>query len=239
MAEKPKRPWTVLPHSTLQKIDDNLWAVVNDVPGPRFVRIPRRMCIIKRTDGSLLFFHAIPLDDATLAEVRAWGKPAYLVVGHDQHMIDAEAFREKLGLKLFGPKECIAKIQARGTTAGVLEDIPSDSSMDIVSVPGTKHGETALILRSGEDKHASLLVSDVIHNTPREATSFIFRLLGFTGGPKVVPAFRLLFIKDRAVLKAALMRWAEIPNLKRLVPFHGTIVENDTSGAIRAVAAKL
>ena len=47
MAEKPKRPWTVLEHSKLQKIDDNLWGIESYVPG---ARIPRRMCIIKRTD---------------------------------------------------------------------------------------------------------------------------------------------------------------------------------------------
>ena len=234
---KPKRPWTVLPHSTIQKIDDNLWAVENNVPG---TRIGRRMCIIKRTDGSLLFFHAIPLDDAALKEVQAWGRPAFLVVGHDQHMVDAEAFREKLALKLYGPKECIVKVQARGTTTGTLEDIPADPSMDIVSVPGTKHGEVAIVLRSGNGTRVSLLVSDVMHNTHKEDTSFFFRILGFTSDAlKIVPAFRLLFIKSKAVLKDALRRWADIPNLKRLVPFHGRIVENDAAAAIRAAAAKL
>lgn len=236
MSLRKKRPWTVLPHSKLQKLDDNLWTIENDVPG---ARIPRRMCIIKRADGSLLFFHAIPLDDTTLAEIRAWGKPTYLVVGHDQHTMDAEAFREKLGLKAFGPKECEKKLRERVTLTGVLEDIPLDPSMDILSVPGTTHGETAIVLRSGDGSRVSLIVSDVIHNTPKEATSFIFRLLGFSGGPKVVPAFRLLFIKNKAVLKEALMRWAETPNLKRLVPFHGTIVEHDARGAIQSAAANL
>jgi hypothetical protein len=197
------------------------------------------MCIIKRTDGTLLFFHAIPLDDPTLNEVLAWGKPTYLVVGHDQHTIDAEAFRDKLGLKAYGPKVNEKKIRERVILSGVLEDIPADPSMNFVSVPGTKHGETAIILKSGGSARVSILLADVIHNTPKEATSFIFRILGFSGGPKVVPAFKLLFTKDKAVLKDGLIKWANIPNLKRLVPFHGNIVDNNAAEVLRAIAAKL
>ena len=237
MVEKPKRPWTVLPHSTIQKIEENLWTVENKVPG---TQIGRRMCIIKRTDGSLLFFHAIPLDEQTLAEVRAWGTPAYLVLGHDQHTMDAHAFQEKLGLKVYGPKENHAALQERVTLTGALEEVPSDPSMDIIGVPGTKKGETAIILRSGADNRVSILVSDVLHNTHREDTSLPFRIMGFTSNaPKVVPAFRMLFIKDKSVLKNVLTKWADLPNLKRLVPFHGRIVEQDAAGAIRAAASKL
>lgn len=236
MAEKAKRPWTVLPHSRLQKMEDNLWAVENNVPG---TSIGRRMCIVKRTDGSLLFYHAIPLDEATLAEVRAWGTPRYLVLGHDQHTLDAHAFAEKLGLKVYGPKKSEEKLRTKVSLEGTLEDIPDDPSMDIVSVPGTKHGEAAIIVRSAGGARVSILISDVIQNNPREKLAFIFRLLGFAGGPKVVPVFRMLFLKDKAAVKETFLQWAAIPNLKRLVVFHGTVVENDASGALRAIAARL
>lgn len=236
MAEKTRRPWTVLPHSALQKIDDNLWVVENNVPG---TSIGRRMCIIKRTDGSLLFYHAIPLDEATLAEVKAWGTPKYLVLGHDQHTVDAHSFAEKLGLKVYGPKKSEEKLRAKVSLEGTLEDIPVDSSMDILSVPGTKHGETAIIIRSGSGARVSVLISDVIQNNPREKIAFIFRLLGFAGGPKVVPVFRMLFLKDKTAVKETFLKWAAIPNLKRLVVFHGTIVDNDAAGALRTVAATL
>ena len=237
MANKPPRAWTVEQHSELKKIDDNLWGVESYVPG---ARIPRRMCIIKRSDGSLLFFHAIPVDEQILAQIRALGRPEYLVVGHDQHMMDAHAFQEKLGLKVYAPKEVEAKAHARAALTGTLESIPSDSSMDIMSVPGTKHGETAIALRSGTDKHVNLLISDVLQNTHKEDTALFFRLLGFSSdSPKVVPAFRMLFIKDKSTVKGALMKWAELPNLKRLVPFHGRIVENGAADAIRAAASKL
>ena len=236
MAEKAKRPWTVLPHSQIEKIDDNLWGIDSYVPG---ARIPRRMCIIKRTDGSLLFFHAVPLEESVLAQVTAWGTPKYLLVGHDQHMADAHAFAEKLGLKVYGPQKKEKELRARTDIAGFLEDIPSDPSMDFVSVPGTSHGEAAIILRSGGGSRVSIMISDIIQNTAKDATSLIFRILGFSGGPKVVPAFRLLFLKDKTAVKKTLLDWAAIPNLKRIIPFHGSIVDNDAAGALKKIAATL
>jgi hypothetical protein len=75
---KAQRPWIVTRHDPIEKVDDNLWTVQGDVPG---VPIKRRMFIVKRTDGSLLFFGcAIPLEDALLAEIAAWGRPSILVV---------------------------------------------------------------------------------------------------------------------------------------------------------------
>src|SRR5437660_3062688 len=120
---KPPRPWIVTPHDTINKLDDNLWTVESPVPG---VPIRRRMCIIKRSDGQLVFHNAVPLDDAALAEVTAWGKPAFLVIPHNQHGIDAHAFMHKLGLKMYGPKADAAKMRARWELAGTLDELPAD-----------------------------------------------------------------------------------------------------------------
>jgi len=233
---KAKREWIVTKHNPIQKIDDNLWAVEGNVPG---VPIRRRMCIVKMVDGSLLFFHAIPLDDKTLEEVKSLGRPAYLVVGHHQHAIDAHAFREKLGLKAYGPKACEAKLRERVELAGTLENFPADAMVSVESVPGTKHGEVLVIVKSGSGQRVSLLFSDVIQNNPKESTNLLFRILGFAGGPKVPWVFRRLFIKDKAALKSALQKWAELPALHRLVPFHGTVVDVGASSTLAAAAATL
>src|ERR1700740_1248869 len=100
MQKKP-RPWTVTPHTPLRKLEDNLWVVESNVPG---TPMKRRMAIIRRSDGALVFYQAVPVDDATLAEVKALGKPPYLIVPHNQHGMDATAFAEKLSLKIYGPK---------------------------------------------------------------------------------------------------------------------------------------
>src|SRR5215471_7629222 len=182
---KAKRGWIVTKHGPLRELADNLWCVEGDVPG---IPIHRRMCIIRLTDGSLLFYHAIPVDDATLEQIRVLGKPAYLVVGHDQHAIDAHAFQQKLGLKAYGPAACEAKLRERVELTGTLDSFPADARVTLESMAGTKHGETLVTVQS--DDGASVLFADVIQNSPKEATSFMFRMMGFAGGPKVVWVFR-------------------------------------------------
>src|SRR5438067_1262627 len=115
-----KRPWIVTPHGPLEKLDDNLWALSSQVPG---IKSHRRMTIVRRGDGSLLFYNAIPMDDRTLEELRAWGRPSLLVITHHMHMIDGDAFRERLGLAVYCPKATIDKVRARMPVAGSMEDL--------------------------------------------------------------------------------------------------------------------
>lgn len=123
---KPPRPWTVTPHGPIEKLEDNLWAVEGAVPVPGGIR--RRMCIVKLQNGDLLFFHAVPLAEPQLAEVKAWGRPATLVVAHDNHAIDAVAFAAKLGLQVYAPRAGEAGLRARQVPlAGGLEQVPTSS----------------------------------------------------------------------------------------------------------------
>jgi hypothetical protein len=235
----PKQPrlWTVTRHDPIEKLEDNLWAVHGDVP-----RIPftRRMFIVKRADGSLMFYGtAIPLEESALAEVTAWGRPAMLVVSHDQHMIDARAFAEKLKIPVYGPKACEAKMRERAEIAGMLEDIPGDPTVEVVAVDGTKTGEPAIIVRSAGGQRVSLLVSDAIQNNAKTSIGMLPRLMGFAGGPKVVPIFKMLFVKDRAALKRQLGAWAELPGLVRVMVCHGDTVSEGAGAALRAAAAAL
>jgi hypothetical protein len=230
---KTPRPWIVTRHDPIEKLDDNLWTVAGDVPG---VPIRRRMSIVKMSSGDLLFFNAVPLEDELLEEVRAWGRPALLVVPHHQHMIDAHAFREKLGLKLYGPKECERDIRARAELEGTLEAIPPDGDVTVQAVPGVKLGEPAIIVRSGGGARTSLLFGDVIQNNPKHSTKFMFRLMGFAGGPKVVPVFKMMFMKDKPKMRDQLVAWSELSGLTRLVPAHGEIVGAGASQALRGAA---
>jgi hypothetical protein len=232
---KPPRPWIVTKHGPLQKLEDNLWVVEGQVPGVPF---HRRMSIIKRADGTLLFFNAIPLEEAALAEVKAWGKPAILVVPHDQHMIDAHAFAEKLALQVYGPKECEAKMRVRADVSGTLESVPSDPSMRIEPVAGVKNGEPAIIVTSGNGR-TSLLVSDVLMNNAPGSIGLLPRMMGFVGRAKVVPVFRMMFLKDKKALKAQLGRWAQLPGLDHLVPCHGDVLSDSVPQALESASATL
>jgi hypothetical protein len=234
MAKAP-RPWIVTKHGPIEKLEDNLWVVEGDVPGTPF---HRRMSIIKRSDGTLLFFNAIPLTEPELAEVQAWGKPAVLVVPHDQHMIDAHAFAEKLGLAVYAPKVCEPKASARAKLAGTLDALPPDPTLRIEPVEGVKNGEPALIVTSSGGR-TSLLVSDVLMNSRKDTMGFLPRLMGFAGPVKIVPVFRMMFLKDKTALKKQISAWADLPNLAHLVPCHGDVASKDLAPALRQAAASL
>jgi len=232
---KAPRPWIVTRHDPIEKVEDNLWTIQGDVPG---VPIKRRMFIIKRSDGSLLFFGcAIPLEDDLLAEISAWGRPAILVVTHNQHMIDARPFAEKLKLSVYGPKECEGKIRQRADITGFLADIPKDAAVDILPVAGAKTGEPVAIVRSAGGQRVTLLFSDAVQNNSKASIGFIPRICGFAGGPKVVPLFKMLFTQDKAALKRQVAEWSELPGLARLMFCHGDTVTDGAAAGLEAAAA--
>jgi hypothetical protein len=63
---RPERPWIVTPHGPIVKHEANLWTVDGRLPG---APVPRRMSMVRRQDGTLVFYHPIPLEEAALAEV--------------------------------------------------------------------------------------------------------------------------------------------------------------------------
>jgi len=229
------RPWIVTKHGPIEKLEENLWVVEGDVPGVSF---RRRMSIIKRSDGTLVFFNAMPLEQPHLDEVKAWGTPSLLVVPHDQHMIDARAFSERLNLRVYAPKECEAKARTRAELSGTLGDIPADPALRIEPVAGVKNGEPAMVVTT-PGRGTTLLFSDVLMNNRRESLSFLPRMMGFAGSVKIVPVFRMMFLKDKKALHRQLTSWASLSGLARIVPCHGDVVSANVSQALSAAAATL
>jgi hypothetical protein len=232
MAKQP-RPWIVTPHTALQKLEDNLWLLESNVPG---TPMRRRMTIIRRSDGTLVFYQAVPMNDATLAEIRTLGKPAILIVPHDQHGMDATAFAEKLGVEIYGPKKNEEKLRKKFQLAGTVEDLPPDPALMFEAVEGSKTGEPVAIVRSTGGR-VSLIFADAYMATPSQGTALPLRIMGFAGGPKVAPIFKWLFVSDLKALKAHLTRLASTPGLTHLVPCHGLVESRDAAGTLKRAAA--
>lgn len=235
---KPPRPWTVLPHRPLEKIDENLYSIESAVPG--IPGLLRRMAIIRRDDGGLLFFNAVPVDEETLARIRALGTPAMLVVPQSLHMIDAHAFRDRLGVRVYAPRTARAAVAERVAVDGAFEDIPPDRAVSVVSVAGFRTGEGIAVVRSAG--RVSLVVADVVLNVPNAPglRGLFFRLLGLTGDrPKLPAAVRLRVLRDAAALRAQLEDLARAPGLARIVPSHGAVIDRDPAGVLREIAASV
>lgn len=235
---KPPRPWTVLPHGPLERIEDNLYAVESAVPGIAGLR--RRMAIIRRSDGGLLFFNAVPVSEEALASIRALGNPAMLVVPQHLHMIDAGAFRERLGVRVYAPSATRDLVAERVTVDGTFEDIPADPAVSVRTVAGFKTGEGMALVRSSD--RLSLVVADLVLNVPNGPgiRGLLFRVLGLTGDrPKLPTAVRLRVLRDAGALRAQLEELARMPSLTRIVLSHGPNVDRDPASVLRAVAASL
>lgn len=232
------RPWQVNRPGPLVQVDEGLWCVKDSVPG--LPGAQRRMSIVRRADGGLLFYNAIPLRDAQLDEVRALGRPAQLVVPNHLHMLDAHAFAERLQVPVFGPDQQLAAVQANAPGAQGVSSLPVDADLELDAVDGFVTFELGLFVRRGE--RISLLTCDVVTNQANAWTPIgvLLRLVGFTGpAPKLPGPVRKRVERDPKAVAATLERWAAKPGLSRLVPSHGDVLERGVPEALRAIAATL
>src|SRR6266702_2370426 len=88
------RPWTVLPHGPLEKLEPNLWAVEGTIRMPAG-ELSRRMCIARLGDGRLLLMNGVPLREEAMREVEAFGKPSFLLVPNGYHRLGIAAFKQR------------------------------------------------------------------------------------------------------------------------------------------------
>ncbi len=229
------RPWTVLPHDPLLQLDDDLWCVRAPLPGlPATVDVGRRMSIARAADGALVFFNAVPVDDATLAAISALGHPSVLVVPVPAHRIDVHAFQAKLGVRVVASAVARPSVAERVVVDGGPELLPP--GIEALPIDGCSHGELALVV-GGARK--SVLFGDVVQNIPPTA-HWSMRALRWTGdGPRTNWPWRALFMNDRAAVQRTLLDVAERPGLARIVPSHGDVLDHDAASSLRSAATRL
>ena len=233
------KEWTVLPHGKLTKLEDNLLTVVGELPMP-LGDFPRRMTVARLRDGRSVVFSAIALDEAEMGALEAWGRPAYLVVPNERHRKDIYIWKarypELVVVAPPGAREKVAEAVAVDATAVDF----GDPNVTFAVVPGTEEGESALVVRSPGG--TTLVLNEIVWNVDDKPGfgGWLFHIIGFTGDdPKIPSLIAAKSIKDRPALKAQLERWADIPDLVRVVVSHGDIIEQRAPSVLRALADKL
>ncbi len=238
MSSSP-RPWTVLPHGRLEKLEENLWAVSGALLRGR---MNRRMCIVRLGDRRLVFHNAIPLQEEAMAQVGAFGRPAILIVPNKSHRLDVHAWKQRFPqLLVICPPQARASVSQVLSVDGDWSALPGDPALEVVPFAGSRWGEAALVVRSAGGQRVSLLFADTVMNIAHQSgvSGFVLRLLGSSGVPRVTPIARLLTISDKSAVAAELERLAAIPGLARLVPTHGDIVGENAPAVLREVASRL
>jgi hypothetical protein len=152
-----------------------------------------------------------------MAELEAYGRPAYLIVPSDKHRLDAKIWKVRYPeMRVVAPEGARAKVEQIvpvDTTAPRFDD----PSLHFVTVPGTRDHEAALVV--GTPNGTTLVLNDVVGNI-QNATGFggwLLHLAGFAGKDAQIPkVVKMAMIEDTKALRAQLLQWAEIESLGRI-----------------------
>ena len=232
------RPWTVLPHRPLEKLQSNLWSVEADLPrGP----LKRRMGIARLGDGRLAFLNAIALEEAAMREIEAWGEPAFAVPGNGFHRLDLGSYKARYPkLQILATPQAGPRIASIAGVDGGLDRLPPDPAIRVEEVAGTRTGEPVAVC-AAEGKVALCFPGDLLTNARAMpgVGGLLANLVGFVGELRVPRLIRLIGIRDKPAVRAHLLRLAALPGLSHVFGCHGPVVSQDASGALRQAAEAL
>jgi hypothetical protein len=228
--------WNVLPHGPVTELAENLRAVEGALPG---MPLKRRMTVAMLSDGRLVIHNPIALEESEMAKLDAWGKPAYLVVPNGYHRLDSANFKRRYpDAKVVCPRGAKKKVEEVVPVDLGYDEVPADAAVSFEQLAGVNDAEGVLSVRSPDG--VTLVFNDVLFNVPSLPgfTGFLMTLMGSTGGPKVTLVGRLLVVKDKPALRAHLERLA-VPEVRRLIPGHGDVVQERAAEVLREVAGRL
>lgn len=232
--------WTVLPHGPLTVLHDDLLCVSGMLRMPPMGEVDRRMTVVRLSHGRLIIYSAIALDEPRMAELEAFGTPAYLIVPNDIHRMDARPWKDRYPLlAVIAPAGARKKVEAVVPVDGSTVDF-GDPSVRFITVPGTGEREGALVVKNAEG--TTLVLNDIIFDLKNRPgiKGWLFKTIGMTGDePHLPPLVKLRQVENESALKAQLEHWSRLPDLKRVIISHGGIIENDAAGVLERIANDL
>lgn len=232
--------WKVLRHGPIEKLADNLWRVTGALPG---MSLERTMAVARLASGELVIHSPIAMDEASMKELEAWGTPAYIVVPNAGHRLDAPAFKKRYpNAKVMAPRGGRAKVEERVPVDLDYEAFPKgDDTVRFETLRGVGEQEGAMFVRSADG--VTVVLNDVMFNmdSKRDVLGWLFTtVLGSAPGPRVSRLVKLLFVKDRAALRAEFERLAATPGLVRVIVAHEKVASGaDAAAALRQAATYL
>lgn len=228
--------WRVLSHQPIEKLSENVWRVVGDIPGMTLKRV---MVIAKRADGQLVFHSPIALDDVSMIEVEAWGTPGFVVVPSGIHRMDAPRYKKRYPqVAVFAPSGARSKVEEVLAVDGTYTEFPPDAAVRLERVAGLGDLEGALWVRSNDGQ--TLVLNDAVFNMDKKTDfmGWLFTtIFSSAPGPRVSRLSKLALVKDKAAFRAELERFAAVPDLVRLIVAHEKVASGPDAKAALLQAA--
>lgn len=234
---KASNTWTVLPHQPMEKLASNLWRVTGKLAN---MPLERAMTIARMQDGRLFIHNAMALDPDAMKELEALGAPAFVVVPNGYHRLDCARFAHRYpDARIICPAGSREKIEQVVAVNATYDEIAGDDTVQIEYVDGVKEMEGVMRVRS--DDGMTLVFNDLVFNVEHQSgfQGLVLRAMGSSGGPKVTRLARMFLIKDKAAVRADLVRLADTPDLVRIVPGHGDVITRDPAAILRRIAQGL
>jgi hypothetical protein len=231
----PFKEWTVLPHGKLTRVNDRILEVVGELKMP-LLELPRRMTAVRTQSGGLVIFSAIALREPDMAELEAFGRPAFLIVPSLRHRLDAPAYVKRYPtLTVVTPRTGAEKIRE---VVRVDTHTPNfdDASIRYLEIAG----DSALEVDC--DDGLTVIVNDLIGDIHDQSGvgGWLLKVMGFAGDDPHVPApVKLVLGKHKREVAELFRRWAGRDDLRRIIVSHGDPIETDPRGALRKLAASL
>ena len=233
---KAHATWTVLEHGPIEKLSERVWRVEGSLPNMPLRRV---MTVVKRSDGWLVVHNAIPLGEAEMAQIDAWGPVRVIVVPNGYHRLDARVFRDRYPhARVICPPGARAKAAEVVRVSGTYDEEVADSVVRFETLAGTKGSEGAMIVT--EPTGTTLVLNDIVFNMPHAAgfSGFVLKhVTQSSGGPKVSRVGRWFLARDKGALRAHLEKLAGLPALRRVVVSHHQVIEQPA--VLRDIAASL
>lgn len=227
---------TVHPHEPIVELSENLWCVQGDVPG---APIKRRMTIAKLSDGSLAIHNAMLLKKADMKRIEAWGEVRYVIVPNRFHRLDAGTFQERYpDAEIVCPRNARKQVEEKVKVDLSYADVPDDDDVSFEHVDGTDEREGVMKVRSSDG--TTLVFNDTFFNMQHLTGGYgvLLKAIGTTGGPRVTNIAKLFLIEDQPRVREYLGELAQ-PDVVRLVPGHGDLVEENADEVLYRAAVVL
>jgi hypothetical protein len=219
---KAHTTWTVLEHSPIEHLSENLWRVQGSLPG---MSLRRTMVIVRLNDGRLVIHNGIALNEEAMQAIERWGQPAFLIVPNGGHRLDAPAYKARYPeLRVLAPRGSRERVAEVVKVDGAYEDFPSDPNVRLEMLHGLADAEGAMIVKSSDG--TTVVLNDAMFNMDRKRDPlgfFFTTLIGSAPGPRVSRLAKLAWIKDKQALRDDFARFAQLPDLARVIVAHDKV----------------
>jgi hypothetical protein len=184
--------------------------------------LKRVMTVVRLGDGKLLIHSAIAMGAEAQAELDSLGEPSYLIVPNPGHRLDAAAYKRRYPkIRVFCPRGARSKVSEVVPVDATDDEFPANDTVRFDPLHGVGELEDSMIVNSPDG--TSVVLCDSMFNMDRKKDPLGFLLttiFGSAPGPRVSRLAKLVYVKDKAALRADFLRLAELPRLVRVIVAH-------------------